>query len=201
MTDKEMKEYVRGLIHKYGYYDPIKDRLEALRLGRIRNTKLLDIGTGKGYLAILAAKNFNCGVVSIDKSKEKIKLAKKNAGKEALGDKIKFKLCDAAKLPFKANSFDAAFSFNALHHIKRKYSKVVKEMFRVSKNKVIITELNDKGIKAFDEYVYPGGDHKSMAIDLKELEDKLQQYSRVKRFDRKLMRTFVCEKNKRGQSE
>ncbi|MBW2983990.1 class I SAM-dependent methyltransferase [Candidatus Woesearchaeota archaeon] len=193
MTDKEMKEYVKGLIHKYGYYDPIGDRVEALRLGKIKNTKLLDIGAGKGYLAILAAKKFNCDVVSIDKSKGKIKLARENARKEGVLDKIKFKLCDATKLPFKANTFDAAFSFNALHHIKKEYSKAIREMFRVSKNKVVVTELNTKGVKAFDEYVYPEGDHKSMAIDLEELENKLQQYSRVKRFDRKLMSTFVCE--------
>ena len=198
MSDKDMKEYVRGLILKHGYYDPIEDRFEALRLGKIRNTKLLDIGSGKGYLAILAAKRFNCDVMSIDKSKEKIELSSENARKDGVLDKIKFKLCDAAKLPFNGNSFDAVFSFNALHHTKRKHPQVIKEMFRVSRDKVIVTELNETGVKAFDGYVHPEENHKAMAIDLKELENRLQQYSRVKRFDRKMMSTFVCRKNNGG---
>ncbi|MBW2980517.1 class I SAM-dependent methyltransferase [Candidatus Woesearchaeota archaeon] len=198
MSDKEMKDYVNELIKRYGYYDPIEDRMEALRSGKIKNAKLLDIGSGKGYLAILATKEFNCNVTSIDKSKEKIKLAKENAGKEGVMDKIEFKLCDAAKLPFKANSFDVAFSFGALHHIKNKHMEVIKEMFRVSTDKVIVTELNNTGIRAFDGYVHPEENHRAMAIDLKELENRLQQYSRVKRFDRKMMSTFVCRKNNGG---
>ena len=191
-----MKEYLKGLIQKYDYYDPIKDRIEALRFGNIKNKNILDIGAGEGYLAILAAKNFNCKVTTIDKSKEKISIAKKNAKKEGVLDKVKFKLNNALNISFKKNTFDAVVSFNALHHNKRNYGKIVKEMFRVAKGKVIVTELNRTGARVFDEYVHPGGNHKDMVIDLKELENKLKGYSKVKRFDRKSMSTFVCEKSR-----
>ena len=67
-------------------------------------------------------------------------------------------------------------------------------MIRVAKDNIIVTELNETGVKAFDEYVHPGLNHKEMAIDLKELENVLQKYCKVKRFDRKLMSTFVCGK-------
>ena len=77
MTDKEMKEYLKRLIQKYDYYDPIKDRTEALRFANIKNKNILDIGAGEGYLAILAAKNFNCNVTTIDYSKENIDICKK----------------------------------------------------------------------------------------------------------------------------
>ena len=201
MTGKEIKEYVKGLIRKYDYYDPVKDRIEALRLGNIKNKNILDIGAGEGYLAILAAKNFNCNVMTIDISEEKIMIAKENAKKEGVLDKIKFKLNNAINISFKDNSFDAAISFNALHHAKKDYGKIIKEMARVTKAKVIVTELNGAGVRAFDEYIHPGKNHKDMAIDLKELENSLEKYLEVKMFERKLMTTFVCEKNKGSKTK
>ena len=191
-----IRVYMEKLIKKYDYYDPIKDRIEALRFGNIGNKNVLDIGTGKGHLAILAAKSFNCKVTTIDISKEKIKIAKENAQKDGVLDKIKFKLNNALNISFKDNSFYAVISFNALHHNKRGYEKIIKEMFRVAKDKVVIAELNETGARVFDDYIHPEENHKDMSIDLKELENKLKQYSRIKRFDRKLMTTFVCEKNR-----
>jgi len=194
MTNKEIKEYLQGLIQKYDYYDPVHDRMEALRFGNIKNKKIIDIGTGKGYLAILAAKNFSCNVTTIDISKDKIILAKENAKKEDILDKIRFQLIDARNIPFKKNSFDIAISFNALHHNKKGHIKMVEEMFRVAKEKIIITELNENGAKIFDKYIHSEENHKDMAIDLKELEKKLNQYGKVKKLNRKLMTTFVCIK-------
>jgi len=159
----------------------------------------LDIGAGKGYLAILAAKNFNCNVTTIDISKEKIKIAKENAKKEGVLDKIKFKLNNALNISFKDNSFDAVISFNALHHNKNDYEKIIMEMIRVAKNNIAVTELNGLGVKAFDEYIHPESNHKDMAIDLSELEGVLNKYCKVKRFDRKLMTTFICEKDKKNK--
>jgi len=199
MTDKEMKEYLKDLIQKYDYYEPIKDRMEALHFGNIKNKNILDIGAGQGYLAILAAKNFNCNVTTIDISKEKIKIAEKNAKKEGVLDKIKFKLNNAINISFKDNSFNAVISFNALHHNKQDYGKIITEMIRVAKDNIIVTELNETGVKAFDEYIHPESNHKDMAIGLKELENVLQKYCKVKRLDRKLMSTFVCEKNNGGR--
>lgn len=189
-----MRKYVGELIHKYDYYDPIMDRTECLRFANIKNKNILDIGAGKGYLAIIAAKNLGCSVTSIDISKEKINMAKENAAKEGVSDKIKFKLNDAVNLSFKKNSFDAAISFNALHHCKKNYTQIIKEMFRVAKEKIVVTELNDIGVRVFDEFTHPEENHKKMMIDLVELEIILKKYSDVKIFDRKLMTTFVCNK-------
>jgi ubiquinone/menaquinone biosynthesis C-methylase UbiE len=196
MTDKETKEYLKNLMEKYDYYDPLKDRMEALRFGNVKNKNILDIGAGEGYLAILAAKNFNCDVTTIDISEEKIRIAEENADKEGVSQKIKFKLNNAFNISFKDRSFDIAVSFNALHHNKDGYEKIIKEMFRVSKESIIVTELNETGVKAFDEYVHPESNHKEMAIGLVELENVLKKYSKVKRLERKLMTTFVGEKIK-----
>ena len=199
MTDKGMRQYVEGLIRKYDYYDPIKDRTESLRISNIKNKNILDIGAGEGYLAILAAKNFNCDVTTIDISKEKINTAKRNAKKEGVLDKIKFKLCNALDIPFKKNSYDISVSFNALHHNKSDYKKIIQEMFRVAKEKIVVTELNKTGAHVFDEYIHIGGNHKEMMISLEDIEQELNHYSKkVKRLDRKLMSTFVCKKQLLG---
>lgn len=197
MTEPEMKQYMKELIQKYDYYDPIKDRIEALKFAKVKNKNLLDIGTGKGHTAILAAKNFNCKVMFIDIFQDTMKIAKGNAQKEKIDEKIVFKVADAAKLPFSKESFDIAISFNALHHSKGKFREIISEMFRVSKNKIVITELNENGVKIFDEYVHPEECHKSLAINLNELYDFLKKQSKVEKLERRLMTTYVCEKNKR----
>jgi ubiquinone/menaquinone biosynthesis C-methylase UbiE len=178
-------------------YDPIKYRIDSLKFANIKDKKILDIGTGKGYIAMIAAKKFNCDVTTIDISKEKIKIAKENAKKEKINNKIKFIEGNAKKMPFTNNSFYASISFNALHHSKFCFKNIIKEMFRVSKNKVVITEINKTGAEIFDKYVHPDENHKKMAISFNELNDSLKEHStNIKVFKQKLMDTFVCEKLK-----
>ena len=196
MTGKENKRYLAGSAERYGSYDSIKERTEALSFGNVKDQDMLDIGAGEGYLAILAARDFNCNVTIIDISEEKINTAKENARKEGVLGKINFKLNNALNISYKDNTFDSVVSFNALHHNKDDYEKIVKEMIRVAKGNIVVTELNKKGVRAFDEYIHPESNHKDMAIHLKELENVLMKYSKVKRLDRKLLSTFVCEKNR-----
>lgn len=199
MTETEMKQYMKEMIQKYDYYDPIKDRTEALDFAKVKNKKILDIGTGKGYLAVLAAKDFRCEVTTIDISAEKIETAKKNAKENAVFDKISFKVADAAALPFSTESFDIAISFNALHHSDGNFKEIISEIFRVSKKKVVITELNKDGARIFDKYIHPEENHRKMMIDIDELKRFLSQFSDVKILERKLMNTYVCNKFKGGK--
>jgi ubiquinone/menaquinone biosynthesis C-methylase UbiE len=201
MVELEMNQYMKDLIQKYDYYDPIKDRTEALNFAKVKNKKILDIGTGNGHIAILAAKDFKCNVTTIDLSKEKIKVAKENAEKEKVANKINFRIADATKIPYPENTFDVVITFNALHHSKGKFKKIITEMIRVSKNKIVITELNENGVKVFDEYIHPDENHKSMAINMNELLLFLKQQSEVKVLERKLMTTYVCEKTRRNQDD
>jgi len=193
VSEKDLQEYVKEIIIKNDYYDRVKDRLEVLRVGKVRNSKLLDIGAG--YLSILAAKNLNCNVTSIDVSEEKIKKIKTESKEEGASRKIKFIKADAKKLPFAKNRFDISVSYGALHHCGTEYPQVVKEMFRVSKKRVIISEITNCGIHLFDKYLHPEENHKEMAIDLENLKKLLQYYSKeINVFERKCFTTFVCEK-------
>jgi len=192
MLDKEMKSYIVELLKKYDYYNPVKDRNEILELAKIKNMDILEIGSDRGELAVLAAKRFNCKVIIVDSSKTKIKIAKENAKKEDVTKKIRFVLDDATKLNFIDNSFDSVVSYLILRNAGHNYPKIVKEMFRVAKNKVIIAELNKKGMKAFDEYIHPNKN--KTIIDLQDLESILSKYSKFKSYSRKLIKTFVCYK-------
>ncbi len=193
MTDKELKEYIKEMIKKHDYYDRIKDRKEVLRIGKVKNSKLLDIGAG--YLSILAARDFNCQVTVVDLLKNKLKETKKEAEKEGILRRIRFIETNAVKLPFRKNSFDISVSYGALHHSKENYKEIIKEMFRVSRKRVIVTELTNCGVHIFDRYLYPEENHKKMVLDLEEVKKELKKYTKnIDIFERKCMVTFVCHK-------
>ena len=191
MSDEELQEYIKSIIKKYDYYDRVKDRLEILRVGKVKNSKLLDIGAG--YLSILAAKKFNCKVTSIDVSQKKIEKLKEAAKKERV--KIRFLKADGTKLPFADNSFDISVAYGTLHHCGKKYPQMVREMSRVSKKKVIVAEMTPCGVHLFDKYLHPEENHGKMALDLENVRKLLEYYfKKIEIFHRKCFTTFVCIK-------
>lgn len=71
---------------------------------RGNNKKILDIGTGTGFLSIMLAE-MRYEVVGLDISEEMMERARKKATDR--GVKVEFKLGDAEYLPFETGSFDA----------------------------------------------------------------------------------------------
>ena len=76
--------------------------------------KVLDIGTGPGFMASIAAR-MGHEVTGIDFSEAMFKRAGENAA--VLGLSIDFILADAGNLPFEENSFDVILSRNVLWNI------------------------------------------------------------------------------------
>lgn len=73
------------------------------------NIKVLDIGTGPGFYAIiLAARGY--AVTAVDFSAEMLREARQNAGE--LADRITFLQMDAQELAFEDNSFDVIVTRN-----------------------------------------------------------------------------------------
>ncbi len=66
--------------------------------------RILDVGTGTGFLALILAE-LGHEVVGLDLSEGMLRVARKKAKQRGL--KIQFKLGDAENLPFKDESFDA----------------------------------------------------------------------------------------------
>jgi ubiquinone/menaquinone biosynthesis C-methylase UbiE len=94
---------------------------------------ILDIGTGPGYLPIEIAKaSFGIKVVGVDLSRKLIQMAKSNALKAGLADRLTFKSGNAGQLTFDNSSFDMVISTGMLHSLKDPV-KVLQEIYRVLK--------------------------------------------------------------------
>lgn len=85
-------------------------RLTAIAAGLLHVNpapeRVLDVGTGTGDAALLAAREFpRASVRGIDFSEEMIAIAKKKVGLDPEG-RIAFKVADAARIPWPDDSFD-----------------------------------------------------------------------------------------------
>jgi len=104
--------------------------------------RVLDVGCGRGLLAIGAAKRLKTGkVVGIDVwnpfdlSGNSADAARANAKLEGVADKVRFETSDARKLVYPDNHYDVVTSSLALHNIPESEDRAqsVREMFRVLK--------------------------------------------------------------------
>ncbi len=84
---------------------------------RILSGKILDVGTGPGFLPILIAKKApEIEISGIDLSEGMVKLARKNAMKVDLSERIKFFKANALSMPFENDYFDFVISTFSFHH-------------------------------------------------------------------------------------
>lgn len=97
------------------------------------NDEVLDVCTGTGLTAIIAAKNYNVFVTGVDLSTRMLEYAECNIRKKNLSNKIKLVYADVENLyPLKDNSFDvilSAYGFGGVED----GSKAMKELVRVAK--------------------------------------------------------------------
>ncbi len=103
--------------------------------------KVLDVGCGTGTITADLYK-IGYSPVGVDISRNFITLAKKSSN-----NKIKFYVADARNLPFKDKTFDTLICMwsTFCHFTSRKdQEKVIKEMLRVTKKRIIIDVSNRK---------------------------------------------------------
>lgn len=101
----------------------------------VQRGKILDVGTGPGYLPIEIAKLIpSVEVIGIDISSDMVKIARKNAEKAKLSDRVKFIAGDANKMLFENSLFELVISTGSLHHWKQPL-RVLNEIYRVLKNR------------------------------------------------------------------
>jgi ubiquinone/menaquinone biosynthesis C-methylase UbiE len=102
------------------YQDLGYDREAAARfvagLTRPGDGPALDVGTGKGILAISLAEHFP-DVVSIDVSTEDSELAVLLADEAGVRSRIRFLTCDASRVPFPDGHFGCVAMMDVLHHL------------------------------------------------------------------------------------
>ncbi len=130
-------------------FDVINPIVHDLKLSK--DAKILDVGTGKGRMAIILALN-NYKVITGEPDNDNTEYAKQNwlenAKKVYIDSLIEYKPFNAEKMSFNDEMFDAIFILGALHHINDKIS-AFKEFIRILKSKGIIGifEPTPKAIK------------------------------------------------------
>jgi nitrogen fixation NifU-like protein len=132
-----------------GYDIPaIREKMAQLISDLPKGAKILDVGCGKGHLALAIARSGrNCSAIDI--SNDEIYYARLNAIFFDVIDQIDLQLQDARQLKFESQSFDAVVSAALFHHLI--HSKLVlNEMLRVCKSpgKIVISDLNEQGQQA-----------------------------------------------------
>lgn len=140
MMGREEAAAYDGLTRKY---------LDILHAGFVESVvnlapaggRFLDVGTGTGWIAIGVARHSGAQVTGLDLSDDMLAVARMNAENEGV-DNVEFVKGSASGIPFEADTFDAVFCHNMLHHIPEPEG-LVREMLRVSKPEgaVVIRDL------------------------------------------------------------
>ncbi len=106
-------------------------------LGLARDARILDVGTGKGYFAIMLALN-GYSVLTGEPTTDDSVYARQDwlTSARAVGvdHLIEFKPFEAQEMPFDDASFDAVFFFGVLHHVDQgARTRVLQEAVRTAR--------------------------------------------------------------------
>jgi ubiquinone/menaquinone biosynthesis C-methylase UbiE len=99
----------------------------------ITDGKVLDVGTGTGWLAIQFAEEIpGVEVIGLDLSDVALELARENARESGVSSRVSFEIGDAEDMPFENDLFDLVISGNTLHLVKNPV-RMLDEIQRVLK--------------------------------------------------------------------
>lgn len=123
LYDEHARRFMMPIYHRFA--------AKATKIN-LPGKRILDIGTGSGLLAIKLAKaRPDWQIIGTDISEEMLKLARENARREGLSDRIEFWEYSAEALPFDDGYFSLVTS-NASLHLWTEPLKIFKEIVRVT---------------------------------------------------------------------
>lgn len=134
---------IRRLNAMFGGVGPVV-RLVRGMLGSLPAAAVLDVATGSGDIPLALVQRLSrperpVHLVAVDVSPEVLAVARKHCH----GSPVDLRCADARTLPFADLSFDVALCSLALHHFDRPdASRVLSEMWRVSRVGVVVTDLS-----------------------------------------------------------
>jgi ubiquinone/menaquinone biosynthesis C-methylase UbiE len=113
---RRFNELMGGRLRRHEYRGLARD---AVALGVPQGGKVLDVGTGPGFVAIEVARllqGTGCQVIGLDLSDVMLALAAGNARREGLEGMISWRWGDAKAMPFDDGEFDLVVCNDSLHH-------------------------------------------------------------------------------------
>lgn len=138
--------------------------------------KILEIGTGRGYMSlVLARKGLN--FYALDNNKESIRTTISNLSYEKLLHRSRFIISDALNLSCQENSFYNIICINLLHHIEDD-EMIISELDRIrEKNgKIIIADFDWKGREIVNAvHSQNGNTHSYPLVDKSSIITKLKE--------------------------
>ena len=161
-----------------GYFKNENNSLEEAQTNKINhiikklnlkpNQKVLDIGSGWGFLALEIAKQSKCEVTGITLSENQLKYSNDMAKEQNLENQVQFKLLDYRYLKEK---FDRVVSVGMFEHVGRKFYKTFfRQVNNLLKNDglaLIHTIGSANGPRDpqpwISKYIFPGGYTPSMS--------------------------------------
>lgn len=165
------------LYKRYGY-DTIADRKFILEASMPLCGRILEVGTGKGHMALILARA-GYDFVSVDISEEEQNIAKTNLEYYGVANKVDFKIANAENLNYPDYSFDAIISVDTVHHMNNPF-QIMKEFIRVldSNGKIILSDFTDEGFELLEKvHNSEGRSHNSSIsnIRLRDIENYFQE--------------------------
>ncbi|MBU1125888.1 MAG: class I SAM-dependent methyltransferase [Candidatus Omnitrophica bacterium] len=169
---KEITHLRRRLAEFKAYgYDILKERNFAFaKAGLQKNKDVLEVGTGRGYMALtLAQKGFS--LTTIDQDGKVQQSARAIIRYYKASRKVKFKVMNAECLRFKDNSFAYILAVNFLHHAKNPV-RCLREMMRVANEKIVIVDMNKRGARILEKvHAQEGHCHERSKIGFPEIRE------------------------------
>jgi len=161
------------LYKKFGY-DIEAERKFLLDKSEPLYGDILEVGTGKGYLAVILAKEGH-SFISLDISEEEQKFAQLHLKHLGLEGRVDFKIGNAENLSFADKSFDIVISAHLIHHLNDLF-KVIDEFIRVVsyEGKIILSDFSKEGLTIVDKvHQSEGRRHQTSPVGLKDIEKYL----------------------------
>jgi len=190
----------RIAFHKKMGFDQIKTRENIIEaIGALPET-ILEIGTGKGHLTCMLAKLCKSKVVTVDLNQEDMRIAALNAAYNKVSDKIEFFCMNAKDLGiFSDNSFELVISAFSFHHFVEPFA-VIREMMRVTKDKLFISDFNLYGLSLIAHiHESEGGKHQVASSEFDILDIYLREYGfKVIEEHDEWQKMYFAEKQKGG---
>jgi SAM-dependent methyltransferase len=146
-----------------------------LALSEVHPQRILEVGSGKGSLAVRLAQEFHCELVALDSSAAMVEASR------SIG--IKTTLADVRDLPFADDSFDAVVAALMLYHVSP-LDQGLAEVARVLRPGGRLVAITNGKAHLEELWTAAGAEHDEPAFSVENGSDFLRRYfSTVERID------------------